>query len=211
VESSKEIRVLVVDDHPVVRKGLGSMLDGQSGIRVVGMVASGQEALSSLANARPDVILMDLRMPEMDGIDAIIALRAARPNIRILVLTNYQTDEDIFNAVQAGALGYLVKSAPQEDIVHAIHTVHQGKRCFPPAIASKLVSRLSHSMLSPREVEVLQCLADGLTNKEIGSILRISDKTARNHVISLLAKLEAKGRTEAVTIGIRKGLIRVAQ
>jgi DNA-binding NarL/FixJ family response regulator len=211
VESSKEIRVLVVDDHPVVRKGLGSMLDGQSGIRVVGMVASGQEALSSLANARPDVILMDLRMPEMDGIDAIIALRAARPSIRILVLTNYQTDEDIFNAVQAGALGYLVKSAPQEDIVHAIHTVHQGKRCFPPAIASKLVSRLSHSMLSPREVEVLQCLADGLTNKEIGSILRISDKTARNHVISLLAKLEAKGRTEAVTIGIRKGLIRVAQ
>jgi DNA-binding NarL/FixJ family response regulator len=211
VESSKEIRVLVVDDHPVVRKGLGSMLDGQSGIRVVGMVASGQEALSSLANVRPDVILMDLRMPEMDGIDAIIALRAARPSIRILVLTNYQTDEDIFNAVQAGALGYLVKSAPQEDIVHAIHTVHQGKRCFPPAIASKLVSRLSHSMLSPREVEVLQCLADGLTNKEIGSILRISDKTARNHVISLLAKLEAKGRTEAVTIGIRKGLIRVAQ
>jgi two-component system NarL family response regulator len=187
------------------------MLDGQSGIRVVGMVASGQEALSSLANARPDVILMDLRMPEMDGIDAIIALRAARPSIRILVLTNYQMDEDIFNAVQAGALGYLVKSAPQEDIVHAIHTVHQGKRCFPPAIASKLVSRLSHSMLSPREVEVLQCLADGLTNKEIGSILRISDKTARNHVISLLAKLEAKGRTEAVTIGIRKGLIRVAQ
>jgi DNA-binding NarL/FixJ family response regulator len=211
VESSKEIRVLVVDDHPVVRKGLGSMLDGQSGIRVVGMVASGQEALSSLANARPDVILMDLRMPEMDGIDAIIALRAARPSIRILVLTNYQTDEDIFNAVQAGALGYLVKSAPQEDIVHAIHTVHQGRRCFPPAIASKLVNRLSHSMLSPREVEVLQCLADGLTNKEIGSILRISDKTARNHVISLLAKLEAKGRTEAVTIGIRKGLIRVAQ
>lgn len=211
MESSKEIRVLVVDDHPVVRKGLGSMLDGQSGIRVVGMVASGQEALSSLANARPDVILMDLRMPEMDGIDAIIALRAARPSIRILVLTNYQMDEDIFNAVQAGALGYLVKSAPQEDIVHAIHTVHQGKRCFPPAIASKLVSRLSHSMLSPREVEVLQCLADGLTNKEIGSILRISDKTARNHVISLLAKLEAKGRTEAVTIGIRKGLIRVAQ
>jgi DNA-binding NarL/FixJ family response regulator len=211
VESAKEIRILVVDDHPVVRKGLGSMLDGQSRLRVVGMVASGQEALSSLANVRPDVILMDLRMPEMDGIDAIIALRAARPNIRILVLTNYQTDEDIFNAVQAGALGYLVKSAPQEDIVHAIHTVHQGKRCFPPAIASKLVSRLSHSMLSPREVEVLQCLADGLTNKEIGSILRISDKTARNHVISLLAKLEAKGRTEAVTIGIRKGLIRVAQ
>jgi DNA-binding NarL/FixJ family response regulator len=211
VEPASEIRILVVDDHPVVRKGLGSMLNGQRGITVVGTVASGQEALSSLANTCPDVVLMDLRMPEMDGVDAIIALRSARPNIKILVLTNYQMDEDIFNALQAGALGYLVKSAPQEEIVHAIHTVHQGKRCIPPAIASKLAGRLGHSVLSPREVEVLQFLANGLTNKEIGSMLLISDKTARNHVISLMAKLEAKGRTEAVTIAIRKGLVRVAQ
>jgi len=211
VDTSNKIRVLVVDDHPVVRKGLASMLDSQNGITVVGTVASGGEALTCLSNARPDVVLMDLRMPEMDGVDAIIALRAARPSIKILVLTNYQMDEDIFNALQAGALGYLVKSAPQEEIVHAIHTVHQGKRCISPAIASKLAGRLGHSVLSPREVEVLQFLASGLTNKEIGSILRISDKTARNHVISLMAKLEAKGRTEAVTIAIRKGLIRVAQ
>jgi len=147
----------------------------------------------------------------MDGVEAIVALLAARPNIKILVLTNYQMDEDIFNALQAGALGYLLKSAPQEEIVHAIHTVNQGKRCIPPTIAAKLAGRLSHSVLSPREVEVLQFVANGLTNKEIGSILHISDKTARNHVISLMAKLEAKDRTEAVTIGIRKGLIRVAQ
>lgn len=211
MESSKEIRVLVVDDHPVVRRGLGSMLDSQYGITVVGTVASGSDALGALANTRPDVILMDLRMPEMDGVDAIIALRAARPNIKILVLTNYQMDEDIFNALQAGALGYLVKSAPQEEIVNAIHAVHQGKRWIPPTIAAKLAGRMTHSVLSPREMEVLQFVASGLTNKEIGSILGISDKTARNHVISLLTKLEAKDRTEAVTIGIRKGLIRVAQ
>lgn len=210
MDAPNKIRVLVVDDHPVVRKGLASMLDSQNGITVVGAVASGTEALNCLSNTRPDVVLMDLRMPEMDGVDVIIALRAARPNVKTLVLTNYQLDEDIFNALQAGALGYLVKSAPQEEIVHAIHTVHQGKRCIPSAIAAKLAGRLSHSVLSPREVEVLQFVAHGLTNKEIGSVLQISDKTARNHVISLMAKLEARDRTEAVTIGIRKGLIRVA-
>ncbi len=205
------IRVLVVDDHPVVRMGLGSMLGSQKGITVVGMVASGGEALTSLPKLRPDVILMDLRMPEMDGVDAIVALRAAEPAVKILVLTNYQMDEDVFNALQAGALGYLVKSAPQEDVINAIRTVNQGKAYIPPAIAAKLAERISHSALSPREVEVLQCVAKGLTNKEIGSLLFISDKTARNHVISLMAKLEAKDRTEAVTIAIRKGLIRVTQ
>jgi two-component system NarL family response regulator len=201
----------VVDDHPVVRMGLGSMLGSQKGIKVVGMVASGGEALTSLPKVHPDVVLMDLRMPEMDGVDAIVALRAAEPNVKILVLTNYQMDEDVFNALQAGALGYLVKSAPQEDVIHAIRTVNQGKLCIPPVIAAKLAERISHSSLSPREMEVLQFVAKGLTNKEIGSILFISDKTARNHVISLMAKLEAKDRTEAVTIAIRKGLIRVAQ
>jgi DNA-binding NarL/FixJ family response regulator len=211
VELPNEIRVLVVDDHPVVRMGLGSMLGSQKGIKVVGMVASGGEALTSLPKVRPDVVLMDLRMPEMDGVDAIVALRAAEPNVKILVLTNYQMDEDVFNALQAGALGYLVKSAPQEEVIHAIRTVNQGKLCIPPVIAAKLAERISHSSLSPREVEVLQFVAKGLTNKEIGSILFISDKTARNHVISLMAKLEAKDRTEAVTIAIRKGLIRVAQ
>jgi two-component system NarL family response regulator len=211
VELLNEIRVLVVDDHPVVRMGLGSMLGSQKGIKVVGMVASGGEALTSLPKVHPDVVLMDLRMPEMDGVDAIVALRAAEPNVKILVLTNYQMDEDVFNALQAGALGYLVKSAPQEDVISAIRTVNQGKLCIPPVIAAKLAERISHSSLSPREVEVLQFVAKGLTNKEIGSILFISDKTARNHVISLMAKLEAKDRTEAVTIAIRKGLIRVAQ
>ena len=204
MDLSSKIRVLVVDDHPVVRMGLGSMLGSQKGITVVGTVASGGEALIALPKLHPDVVLMDLRMPEMDGVDAIVALRAAEPNVKILVLTNYQMDEDVFNALQAGALGYLVKSAPQEDVIEAIRVVNQGKAYIPPAIAAKLAERISHSALSPREVEVLQGVAKGLTNKEIGSLLFISDKTARNHVISLMAKLEAKDRTEAVTIAIRK-------
>lgn len=208
---SNLIRVLVVDDHPVVRMGLGSMLGTQKDISVVGMLASGADALSCLPKIRPDVVLIDLRMPEMDGVDAIMALRAADPKLKILVLTNYQMDEDVFNALQAGAVGYLLKTAPQEEIVSAIRAVNQGKLCIPPAIAAKLAGRISHSALSARETEVLQFVAKGLTNKEIGSILFISDKTARNHVISLMAKLDAKDRTEAVTIAIRKGLIRVPQ
>jgi DNA-binding NarL/FixJ family response regulator len=209
MERSNEIRVLVVDDHPVVRMGLGSMLESRDGIRVVGMAASGAEAMTSVNASRPDVVLMDLRMPEMDGVDAIAALRAADPNIKILVLTNYQMDEDIFNALQAGALGYLVKSAPQDEVVNAIRAVNQGKVCVPPAIAGKLAERISRSALSSREAEILKLVARGLTNKEIGSLLFISDKTVRNHVISVMDKLEAKDRTEAVTIAIRRGLIRI--
>jgi DNA-binding NarL/FixJ family response regulator len=209
VERSHEIKVLVVDDHPVVRMGLGSMLGSQAGIRVVGVAASGAQAMASVNASRPDVVLMDLRMPEMDGVDAIAAMRAADPNIKVLVLTNYQMDEDIFNALQAGALGYLVKSAPQDEVVNAIRAVNQGKVCIPPAIASKLAERIRRSALSSRETEILKLVARGLTNKEIGSLLFISDKTVRNHVISVMDKLAAKDRTEAVTIAIRKGLIRV--
>jgi DNA-binding NarL/FixJ family response regulator len=210
MERPSEIRVLVVDDHPVVRMGLSSMLDSQAGIKVVGKAASAMEALASVNSMRPDVVLMDLRMPEMDGVDAIVALRAADPSIKILVLTNYQMDEDIFNALQAGALGYLVKSAPQEEVVKAIHTVEQGRAFVPAAIAAKLAERVSRSTLSSRENEVLKLVARGLTNKEIGSILFISDKTVRNHVISVMDKLEAKDRTEAVTIAIRRGMLRIA-
>jgi len=210
MEQSNEIRVLVVDDHPVVRMGLGSMLDSQDGIKVVGKVASGADALASVNSTHPDVVLMDLRMPEMDGVDAIVALRAADPGIKILVLTNYQMDEDIFNALQAGALGYLVKSAPQEEVVKAIRAVDQRKVFVSPAIAAKLAERISRSALSSRESEVLKLVARGLTNKEIGSILFISDKTVRNHVVSVMDKLQAKDRTEAVTIAIRKGLLRIS-
>ncbi len=161
------IRVLVVDDHPVVRRGLHSMLDGESGISIIGLASSGREGVVLAEKLNPDVVLLDLRMPDMSGVDVIMALRATRPQIKFLILTNHQLDEDIFNALDAGALGYLLKSASEDEVV------------------------------------------EGITNKEIAGKLFISDITARNHVISLLAKLNAKDRTEAATTAIRRGLVRL--
>lgn len=205
------IRVLVVDDHPVVRRGLHSMLDGESGISVVGMASCGKEGLQLAEKLNPDVVLLDLRMSDMGGVEVINALRAARRDNKVLVLTNYQLDEDIFNAIEAGALGYLLKSASQEEVIEAIKAVSQGKRQIPSALAMRLAERMARTSLSAREQEVLELVVQGLTNKEIAKALCISDITARNHVISLLAKLDAKDRTEAATIAIRRGLVKLRE
>lgn len=205
------IRVLVVDDHPVVRRGLHSMLDGESGISVVGMASSGREGLEAAEKLNPDVVLLDLRMPDMGGVEVIHRLRGGHRECRVLVLTNYQLDEDIFNAIEAGALGYLLKSASQEEVVEAIKAVHRGKRRIPAALAMRLAERMGRSALSSREQEVLELVVNGLTNKEIAQALGISDITARNHVISLLSKLNAKDRTEAATIALRRGLVRMRE
>jgi len=205
------IRVLVVDDHPVVRRGLHSMLDGESGISVVGLASSGREGLLLSEKLKPDVVLLDLRMPGMSGVEVIASLRASQPESKVLVLTNYQLDEDIFNALEAGALGYLLKSASQDEVIDAIRAVNQGKRRIPADIAARLAERMGRCALSARELEVLQLLVQGLTNKEIAHSLFISDMTARNHVVSVLAKLNAKDRTEAVTIAIRRGLVRLSE
>lgn len=206
---SETIRVLVVDDHPVVRRGLHSMLDGESGISVVGLASSGKEGLQLAEKLNPDVVLLDLRMPDMGGVEVIAALRASRPDSKILVLTNYQLDEDIFNALDAGALGYLLKTASQENVVETLRAVSQGKRRVPPELAMRLAERVGRSSLSARELEVLKLVVQGHTNKEIAQSLFISDITARNHVISVLSKLGAKDRTEAATIAIRRGLVRL--
>jgi two-component system NarL family response regulator len=205
------VRVLVVDDHPVVRRGLHSMLDGESGINIVGLASSGKEGLLLAAKLNPDVVLLDLRMPDMGGVEVIVALRASQPESNVLVLTNYQLDEDIFNALDAGGLGYLLKSASQDQVIEAIHAVSQGKRRIPTELAIRLAERVGRSSLSAREVEVLRLVVEGLTNKEIAKKLFISDITARNHVISLLSKLNAKDRTEAATIAIRRGLVRLKE
>jgi len=206
-----DIRVLVVDDHPVVRRGLHSMLDGESGISVVGMASSGREGLQLAGDLNPDVVLLDLRMPDINGVEVIEALRAGNRECRILVLTNYQLDEDIFNAIEAGALGYLLKSASQEEVVEAIKAVHQGKRRIPAPLAMRLAEHMGRSVLSPREQEVLELVVDGLTNKEIAQALGISNITARNHVISLLSKLNARDRTEAATIALGRGLVKLKE
>ena len=205
------IRVLVVDDHPVVRRGLHSMLDGESGISVVGMASCGKEGLQLAEKLNPDVVLLDLRMSDMGGVEVIHALRATRRDNKVLVLTNYQLDEDIFHAIEAGALGYLLKSASQEEVIEAIKAVSQGKRQIPNALAMRLAERMARTALSAREQEVLELVVQGLTNKEIARALCISDITARNHVINLLAKLDAKDRTEAATIAIRRGLVKLRE
>ena len=204
------IRILIVDDHPVVLAGLTSMLSTQPTFEVVGSASGGEEALQILRTRSADILLLDLRMPGMSGIDTLLAIRADRINVRAIILTSFETDEDIYRSVQAGAQGYLLKGAPQADVIEAIHTVHAGKRYFPSDVAARLAERMMRSDLTARELEVLHMLARGLTNKEIGNALRISGNTVRNHVNSIIEKLEVSDRTEAATTAIQRGLIEVA-
>lgn len=203
----KPIRILIADDHPVVVTGLTSMLSTQSGIEVIGAASTGEEALEILRNESADLLLLDLRMPGMSGIDTLHALARAGILIRTIILTSYETDEDIYRAVQAGAQGYLLKDAPQAEMIEAIRAVSRGRRYFPHHIAEKLAERMMRAELTSREIEVLQMLAHGLTNKEIGTALRISENTVRNHVKSIIEKLEVSDRTEAATCAIYRGII----
>lgn len=201
------IKVFVVDDHPVVRSGLRTMLESTSDFSVAGMATSGEEALATIESADADVLLLDLRMPGMTGLELMEQLRRETFALPAVVLTNYHSDEDIFRAFQAGARAYLLKTASGEELLDAIRTVHAGGRCVPASIAQQLAERLGRTQLTTREQEVLTHVARGLTNIEIGKLLFISDKTVRNHVISCLDKLGAKDRTEATTIALRRGLI----
>jgi two-component system, NarL family, response regulator len=207
---SSPIRILIVDDHPVVLAGLTSMLSTQPNFDVVGSASGGEEALQMLRTRSADILLLDLRMPGMNGIDVLLALKADRINVRAIILTSFETDEDIYRSVQAGAQGYLLKGAPQADVVDAIHAVYSGKRYFPSDVAARLAERMMRSDLTARELEVLHMLARGLTNKEIGNALRISGNTVRNHVNSIIEKLEVSDRTEAATTAIQRGIIEVS-
>jgi DNA-binding NarL/FixJ family response regulator len=205
------IKVLIIDDHPVVRLGLRTMLESEEHIVVTGTAGSVREGLQEVQKIEPDVVLMDLRMPEMEGIEAIGELRRVAEKIRILVLTNYDEEDYIFRALKAGAMGYLLKNTPQEEIIHAVEMVHKHQSCIPPNIARRLTEAIASEELTQRELEVLNLAADGLTNKAIADRLFISAKTARNHVTSCLVKLCARDRTEAVTIALRRGLIRLSK
>ena len=201
------IRIMIIDDHPVVRAGLESMLSTQPDMDVVASASSGREALALLETITPDVILMDLRMSGMSGLDAIRAINLRPDPPRILVLTSFDAEEDIYQSVGAGAHGYILKDTPQDRLLEAIHLIYAKKRYFPADIAARLIERMARSNLTPRERQVLQLVAKGLTNKEIGRALGISDNTARNHVNSIIEKLEVSDRTEAATIAIRQGLV----
>jgi two-component system, NarL family, response regulator len=210
-EKQQPIRIFIVDDHPVVLAGLASMLGTQAGIEVVGSASSGEETLELLPTRSAHLLLLDLRMPGMNGLDTLHALRRSGISIRTIVLTSYALDEDIYRAVQAGAQGYLLKDAPQAEMLEAIRSVHSGRRYLPQAIADRLAERMLRSSLTERELEVLQMLARGLTNKEIGRALSISGNTVRNHVNSIIEKLEVSDRTEAATVAIHRGIIEMRE
>jgi DNA-binding NarL/FixJ family response regulator len=204
------IRVLIADDHGVVREGLVSMIQrNKADMTVVGEASNGREAVELWKEHRPDVTLLDLRMPELDGVDAIKAIRADHEKARIIVLTTFDGDEDIYRAIQAGAKGYLLKDVPREALMDCIRRVHAGETSVPVHLVAKLADRLSGDTLSKREIEVLKLMAKGKSNKEIASALFISEGTVKSHGKAIFAKMNVVSRTAAVAEATRRGLIRL--
>lgn len=207
------IRVLVVDDHPVVRSGLSGMLAVTDDIEVVGEAGDGAEALALVESTKPDVVLMDLRMPRMDGVAATGAIVSGYAATRVLVLTTYDTDSEILHAVEAGAAGYLLKDTPHADLLNGIRAAARGETVLAPPVAARLMSRLrtpaapAAAQPSPRELEVLAAVARGLSNAEIGRELFIGEATVKTHLQRLFAKLDVDDRTRAVTVAIERGLL----
>jgi two-component system NarL family response regulator len=207
VTKSNPIRLLIADDHLVVRMGLRSMIDSQPNMEVVAEAANGNEAVQFYREHRPDIVLLDLRMPQLNGVEATIAIREQFPDAIIIVLTTYDGDENIYRALRAGAHAYLLKDIPRDDFLQAIRAVHSGQYCIPPAIAARLAQRMPQEELSTREMEVLKLIVEGMSNKEIASTLAITESTVKNHVNSLLAKLKVKDRTQAATTALRRGIV----
>ena len=205
----KVIRVLVADDHTVVRDGLVAIIKQEKDMDVVADTGDGQRAVELWKQHRPGVTLMDLQMPGLNGVDAIYQIRAADPNARIIVLTTYDGDEDIYRGMRAGAKSYLLKDVRREELFQCIREVYAGKMFVPPAIAAKLAERLPAEELTARELEVLRLLAEGKPNKIIGADLGISEVTVKSHVQSVFRKLNVLSRTEAIAVATRKGLLRL--
>jgi two-component system, NarL family, response regulator len=203
------IRVLVADDHPILREGLVVLINRQAGMKVVAEAADGCEAVALFSRVMPDIAVIDLRMPAMNGIETLNAIKSSDPLALVVILSSFASDEDIYNALRAGARGYLVKDAPPEELVKCLRTVYEGGTFIPPAIASKLAERLGTAELTAREREVLALVAKGKANREIGVSLDVTEGTIKVHVNNILNKLGVASRTEAVNIGIRRGLVRI--
>jgi len=205
--AKESIRVLVVEDHHVVRQGLVALLNVVEGLEVVGEAGDGVEAIAQFRKHQPDITLMDLRLPRLSGVEVIQRLRMETPAARIIVLTTYDGDEDIYRALQAGARAYLLKGMTGDELIATIHAVHAGKSHIPPAIAEKLAQRMGHEELTPREFDVLEQIVMGKSNKEIGTELQISEATVKTHINSLLGKLGVTDRTQAATAAIQRGIV----
>ncbi len=214
-----EIKILIVVDHAVVRDGLVTMMSRQPDFIVAGEAVNGLEAVEKARELQPDVILMDLRMPELDGVGAMTQIREQNPDVKFIVLTTYDTDEYIFDAIDAGAKGYLLKDASREDLFHSVRTVHRGELLIEPGVAAKVLDRLAQmprqardggpQVLSDRELEVLRLMASGAANKNIASDLAISESTVKTHVTNIFQKLEVNHRTEAATQTLERGSIKL--
>jgi len=207
--TKKRIRILIADDHTVVREGLVSLVKRKSDMVVVAEASNGREAVDLWKQHRPDVTLLDLRMPELDGIGTIKEIRELDGNAHIIVLTTYDGDEDIYRAIKAGAKAYLLKDAARDTLVESVRRIHAGETYLPPPLAAKLAERLSGAALSVREMEVLQRMKAGKSNKDIGVELFISQATVKCHVKSIFTKLDVVSRTEAVAVATRRGLIQL--
>jgi len=207
--ASEKIRLLIADDHALILEGLAATIGRQNDMTVVAKASNGREAVELWKAHRPDVSLLDLRMPTLNGVGVIKELRDLDVSARVIVHTTYDTDEEIYQAVRAGAKGYLLKDAPLEDLLDSIRKVHAGETCIPPALGAKLASRMSGAALTDREVDVLKFLARGRSNKEIGTDLFISETTVKTHVRSIFSKLNVMSRTEAIAAANKRGLIQL--
>jgi len=209
----EKIKILMADDHPVVRAGIRGMLETQDDFEVVAEAENGQEAIEQVAKLKPDVVLMDLRMPEMDGVEAIGKIKEKYPNINILVLTTYDTDADIVRAVEAGATGYLLKDAPREELFRAVRGTAKGETVLAPVVAARLMGKVrdhGEQALSAREIDVLMLVARGASNQDVAEKLHVSTATVKSHLIQIYQKLGVSDRTAAVTTAIERGIIRLS-
>lgn len=203
------LRILLADDHLMIRLGLASLIDKEADLEVVAEASSGAEAIQQCELHRPDVVLMDIRMPDMNGIEATALIFKQRPEIKVVMLTTYEGDEDVFQALKAGAKGYLPKTVTGAELLRAIRAVHGGQYSLPPDIAAKLAQRYSLPALTPREREILERIAGGRSNKEIAALLDLAENTVKNHVHVILEKLGVQDRTQAVTKAIERGILHV--
>jgi DNA-binding NarL/FixJ family response regulator len=209
---TQHIRVLIADDHPIVRAGLLDVLSSRPDFEVVGEATTGTEAVALASRLHPDVVLMDLRMPEMDGVTAIAKIKAEHPDVNILVVTTYDSDADILPAIEKGATGYLLKDTPRKELFEAIHAAAEGKLLLAPNVAARLMERMrgpAEEALSSRELDVLKLVAKGASNKEIASQLYISEATVKSHLIHIYGKLNVADRTAAVTLALERGILRL--
>lgn len=208
-EPAEPVRVLLVDDHALLRTGVANIINHEPGLQVIAEAGNGREAVDAFTRWRPDVTLMDLRMPEMEGVDAIRRIRAIDPQARVVVLTTYDADEDIARALEAGAKAYILKDIAAAALIACIRDVLAGKTYLAPAAAAKLAERVTQVQLTPRELGTLRLMADGHSNKEIASALSISERTVKTHLGHLFEKLGVTSRTEAVRVATRRGLVRL--